>query len=751
MNEEKRISTRLPVPSRSPRDLDAYGASAGGGSAGGGPAEPPAMNVIAAVWRRKGVVLACLILALGGGVVWLMRATPMYSSNSIVLVQQAASAKRIDSSFDSPVTGSNGYLYTQCQLIQSTVILSRAVDEPGVADARVLRETESPVGYLKGSVAAVPSKLGELITVSTEAKNPEDAATIVNGVVAAYQDFQSKQSQSSAVQVAAILQKEVASHTAEIKAENEQMQKIRRENPDLLIRIGKSTASVERISQLNTQLGDAQGRAEELHQAVTLASAADPADLQTLHGLVDQYQLSALLPGSSVPTLASMYGEAKLRIDLLTDAHVGPASEQMQRAQSAVDRIGAQLAQATRQSALSCVTTIRSASNIADAKVKQLQSLVDNERNVTMGLSGIEAEYEQLQEEKERNEHQLDALDEQLKRITVTEDYAPITISVLETAKPNPVPVEPRKSKILGLATAAGLLAGLGAAMLLDRVDQRLRSVEEIGTLLDAPILGVVPRIVRRVLPGEAGREIQLRPRSGVAEAFRTVRTAIYFGGVERAAKTILVTSPTPGDGKSTCISNLAIAVSQAGRRVLLIDADCRRPVQHKTFKLGDGVGLTSVLTGTNTLAEAIQHTDVERLDVLPCGPLPHNPAELLDSQALLDLLAETARDYDQVLIDSPPVTLVSDARVLAASCDAAFLVLRSERSTRRGATLAWNALSSVGANLLGVVVNDLARQKGGYGDSYYGYGRYGYAPAAKTNGELNGHNGEGKSVVVAD
>ena len=259
----------------------------------------------------------------------------------------------------------------------------------------------------------------------------------------------------------------------------------------------------------------------------------------------------------------------------------------------------------------------------------------------------------------------------------------------------------------------------------------------------------MVPRIVRRILPGEAGREIQNKPRSGVAEAFRTVRTAIYFGGAERAGKTILVTSPTPGDGKSTCVSNLAIAVAQGGRRTLLIDADCRRPVQHKTFKLDDKIGLSSVLTGRATLDEAIQHTDVERLDVLPCGPLPHNPAELLDSQPLLDLLAEAGRRYDQVLVDSPPVTLVSDARVLAAGCDASMLVLRSERSTRRGATLAWNALSSVGANLLGVIVNDLSRQKDGYGYSYYGYGRYGYTPA-KPNGELphNG-NGNGQSTVI--
>ena len=162
---------------------------------------------------------------------------------------------------------------------------------------------------------------------------------------------------------------------------------------------------------------------------------------------------------------------------------------------------------------------------------------------------------------------------------------------------------------------------------------------------------------------------------------------------------------------------------------MLLIDADCRRPVQHRTFAVPDGPGLTGVLTGRATLAQAVRPTGIDRLDLLACGPLPHNPAELLDSQALLDLLAEAARRYDQVLIDSPPVNLVTDARILAASCDAAVVVLRAERSTRRGALMAWNVLASVGARRLGVIVNDVTRRTDGY-HGYNAYGRYGYGPA---------------------
>ena len=143
----------------------------------------------------------------------------------------------------------------------------------------------------------------------------------------------------------------------------------------------------------------------------------------------------------------------------------------------------------------------------------------------------------------------------------------------------------------------------------------------------------------------------------------------------------------------------------------------------------GIGPGLSGVLSGRATLADAVRPSGIDGLDVLPCGPLPHNPAELLDSQVLLDLLGEAAGRYDQVVIDSPPINVVSDARILAASCDAAVVVLRAERSTRRAATQAWAALAAVGARRLGVIVNDVTRRADGYGYNYYG--AYGYGTYA--------------------
>jgi polysaccharide biosynthesis transport protein len=218
-----------------------------------------------------------------------------------------------------------------------------------------------------------------------------------------------------------------------------------------------------------------------------------------------------------------------------------------------------------------------------------------------------------------------------------------------------------------------------------------------------------VPRISSRSSTAKRGLEVQLRPRSDAAEAFRTLRTAIHFGFRTREhTKTILITSPASGDGKSLLASNLAIAVAQSDRRVLLIDANWRHPDLHRTFDLNNEIGVTSVISGSATLREAVQRTKISGLEVLACGPVPLNPADLLNSDAFLDLLQAAGSEYDQVLIDSPPIMPFADARILAASCDATILVLRANKSIRRIAERAREALTSVNANMMGYVVNDV-------------------------------------------
>jgi polysaccharide biosynthesis transport protein len=284
---------------------------------------------------------------------------------------------------------------------------------------------------------------------------------------------------------------------------------------------------------------------------------------------------------------------------------------------------------------------------------------------------------------------------------------------------------------VMMTALMMGLALGTGMGLMRDWMDHRLRSAEDITASLGLPVLGVVPHMSSKHSIVARGQTVTLEPMSESAEAYRTVRTALFFGAAGADAKTFLLTSPSPGDGKSTSASNLAIAMAQAGHRTLLIDCDFRKPTQHRIFEIDDKVGLSSVIAGQAPLRDAIQRTRVARLQVLPCGPIPPNPAEILNGKRFAQVMDVLVRVYDRIVIDSPPVMPVTDSRILAASADVTLLVLRANKSTHRLSVAARDGLASVGASMLGVMVNDVPRRKNGYGYGGYGYyGTYGNASA---------------------
>jgi capsular exopolysaccharide synthesis family protein len=249
--------------------------------------------------------------------------------------------------------------------------------------------------------------------------------------------------------------------------------------------------------------------------------------------------------------------------------------------------------------------------------------------------------------------------------------------------------------------------------------------MEEIHAALGLPALGVVPSMSRKEGPAIRGKKAYLDSKSMWAETYRTMRTAVLFSASKARSRTILVTSPEAADGKSTVVSNLAIAMAQAGQKTLVLEADFRKPMQSKIFGVNhnNNKGLASVLAGTYELEEVINKTCVSGLDLLTCGPDVPNPSETLHSDNFNKLIKLLAKQYDRIIVDSPPVLPVTDAQILASICQLTILVLRAEKSTRKASKQALDALLRVGARIPGVVVNDVPKNgRFGYygGDGYY-------------------------------
>lgn len=213
----------------------------------------------------------------------------------------------------------------------------------------------------------------------------------------------------------------------------------------------------------------------------------------------------------------------------------------------------------------------------------------------------------------------------------------------------------------------------------------------------------------------------KLNPRSPITEQYRTVRTNLQFSAVDGDVQTILLTSAKPSEGKSMTSANLAVVYAQQGKKVLLIDADLRKPTVHYTFRLSNLKGLSNVLVGQAKLHDVVSASDVENLDLLSCGPIPPNPSELLGSKKMQEMIMEARESYDVILLDTPPILAVTDAQILANISDGSILVVRSGKTEYEAANKAIESLQAANAKVLGTILNDREKKEMNY---YYYYGR---------------------------
>jgi len=294
----------------------------------------------------------------------------------------------------------------------------------------------------------------------------------------------------------------------------------------------------------------------------------------------------------------------------------------------------------------------------------------------------------------------------------------PVKVSVVEQAQIAETPVAPRAKLNLALGLLVGLAIGAGGAVLRETFDTRLKDTSDLFEASGAALLGVIgadPDVTRRPLV------VQVEPQSHLAEAYRHLRTSIQFIAVDRRIRSFVITSAVAGEGKSTVSANLSIAIAQLGQRVLLVETDLRRPTLSGLLGIEGAVGLTDVLIGRATLADAMQTWGQGSLSVLPAGTSPPNPSELLASQAMAELISELESQADIVVFDAPPLLPVTDAAILATRTSGAVIIARAGSTTREEVARAVETLGSVGAPLLGSVLT-VAPIKGPNAAYYYAY-----------------------------
>lgn len=309
--------------------------------------------------------------------------------------------------------------------------------------------------------------------------------------------------------------------------------------------------------------------------------------------------------------------------------------------------------------------------------------------------------------------------------IRIAEASESSNIVVAEEAIPYYSPVRPRTRTNTMLAAGLGAAIAIGIGFLIEYLDDTVKSPEDVTSIVDMPTLGVISQI-----EGRTSKErliTRVAPRSPVSEAYRALRTNIQFASVDGPLKSIMVTSAGPSEGKSTTAANLAVVLAQAGKQVILVDADLRRPIQHRFFELPNSRGLTTALLDLEApVGEHIQDTSVPGLRLMTSSAIPPNPAELLGSQRQADLLAALQDEADIVVVDSPPVLTVTDALIMASRMSGVLLVVEAGATRRAGLLKAMDALMHADGRVLGVTLNRMTRRRSGY--YYYQYYQYYYS-----------------------
>ncbi|QDS96944.1 polysaccharide biosynthesis tyrosine autokinase [Adhaeretor mobilis] len=702
-------------------------------------------NLLSIAWQARWLLLLTVLLGVGCAWLYLQRVVPRYTSVSRIYVER--SLPQIFAS-DAQRGTSSSYLYTQAELITSTPVLAAAANAPESSQLETFRSTDNPIGLLKKNLSVQVGKNDDIINVMIELPSAEDAAQIVNSVVDAYISKYAEERRTDTVEVLNILRNEKQRRDAELEQRIEALEKFRGQNAALAVQVGEENVITKRFAALASELDrvelallDSKARHNRTQQMLESPSLR-PFLLELASGQQSVAQDISLENRLQVD-LEKQIQDIQLQIDALRatwgDGHTR-VKLALQSKAAMEERLAKQLeATEERKKAIvsAYVETVSQEHQLLEQKREELQRSYDKQFKLAMQVNSQAAKLTTLENSLARTVRDVDRVDEQIKGINLTEDVGAMNVSIMEVARASSEPTYPIPARFLAIGALLGGLTGFGLAWLRDLMDHRLKSIEEIAATLQLPVLGALPLSAGKDDRHETGRVVLTHPRSMAAESFRTLRTAIHFGLTRDDAKVIAITSPSPGDGKSVVASNLALTMAQADQRVLLIDADMRKPKQHEVFEIQVEHGLSSVLAERRPADEVIQRTEVDTLDLLPCGSRPTNPVELLNNGYFSELLHELQQKYDKIVIDSPPVMPVADARVISAQTDATILVLRADCSTRRMSVAARDELWRVRAQRIGIVVNAVpGRKQANYSQGYgYGYGNYGHSSG--TYGDL--------------
>ncbi len=594
------------------------------------------------------------------------------------------------------------------------------------------------------------SKETRLIEISYRNKDPELATLVVNGIAATFTKSNQEKKFGTSKKSNEFLEERIANLQAEIKQGNLRLEQLNRE-AEILKPDDKPSIAMERLGELNKNLLEAENErknAESIYFSVkdSPAKIKSLAEEQNIRFLTERESDIRALVNDTTKKIADLKStRAKLLEEYVETApeireydrqiktfenEIATARERNEKALEAFRKSSTQV----------ILDNLQTKYLQAKAKEDKIRSSYNEQYSLASGQNQSSVSINLLQQEIDTKKGFLKNLIDNQSQNDILALGTENNISVAEIAIPPDTPVSPRRLTTVVAALFLSTLFGMGLAIFLEYLDDTIRTTEEIENYLQLPALAAIPTIdsmpKRRLLlvgsndeGNSAAPESELLihkdSRSSLSEAFRQLRTSILLSTAGHAPKSLLITSSLPAEGKTTTAINTAISLAQTGAKVLIIDSDMRRPRLHSVFNISNAEGLSTLLSAElseKEIFETIQYDEASKLNLLPSGPVPPNPAELIGSEQMSNLLKSLQNKFTHVVVDSPPIASFTDGVLIASMVDGVILVVHAGKSSRQVVKRSKQLLNDVGAKIFGVVLNNANLRSQ---DNYYYYQSY--------------------------
>ena len=712
------------------------------------------------VWRRRKTVLAVTLGVFVLGAFWTFIQKPLYTAKTQLLIEKEPNILSFDQVLQIEAMRDDFY-QTQYKLLSGRGLADTVIERlklyenpEFVGTQRTGKKPLDPTDHVfreklidnfSKRLTVRPVRLTRLVDVAFDARSPQLAADIVNDLSAAFIDLNINMKYAATEAATTFLSEQIKSLQTEIQEKDKQLQGLESQ-ANIIALSDHETTVIDALGQINKALTDAQ-----------IERAQKEATWNGLRNVSPDY-VPAAIDNLLIQKLREEYVRLKREYEKMEGRFEANYPE-LQRTKIELDSARNSLETEIQN----LVKGAYSEYQTALKREKSLEAEFDAQKNAAVEMNSSAVLYNGLKVEIQNKKTVLDSL---LRRESETGVEARLkglrtsNIRVVDRARVPVKPSSPNKRRNLILALILGLGGGVALAFLFDVLDNSVKTSEDVERYGGLPTLGVVPKFslegtskaysyTRKLKAPAEPKQIEAAtgsaapaapfvatvekaagspgsielvphyfPNSRLAESYRSIRTALLLSSADNPVKTIAVTSPMPGEGKSVSVANLAVTLAQSGKTVLIVDADLRRPRQHRMFKVKNTFGLTTYLTDSVEIKDVVKSTEIPNLFLINAGPIPPNPAELLGSDKMGRFIRMMSDESDYVLFDLPPMIEISDALVLGAKVDGVVLVIWGDRTSREALRKAREKLDLLKVRTLGVIINNVSVPQ--YGYHYY-------------------------------